>query len=77
MGVKGSTKAERDEARTALRRRRRVEFFVKKMQEARNGRAQLQQACYFAQAVADDELDDEGRRRLATAIAKVVEEAHR
>lgn len=74
--VKGATKEERAAQRAALRRTRRVKFFVEKMAEARNGRAQLQQSCYFAQAVGD-EMDDTGRRRLAARIARVVEEAQR
>lgn len=73
---KGATRAERDAARVTLRRARRERFFVKRMAEARNGRAQLQQSCYFAQAVGD-EMDDMGRRRLAAALARVVEEAQR
>ena len=72
MGVGGKTKEVRDAKRLERTRQRRVAFFLKRMQEARNGRVQLQEACYFAQAVGD-ELPDDDRRRLAAAVARAVE----
>lgn len=71
------TPEERAAKRLEKCRGRRTEFFVKRMREALTGRQQLQQATDYAKAVGDDDLDDQGRRRLAMAVARATEEVKR
>lgn len=75
MAVKG-TFEQRQAARAEQALARQTRFYIDKICGARNGREQVQQATDYAKAVAAD-LDDTGRRRLAAAIAKAVEDTRR
>jgi hypothetical protein len=77
MVVRGTTPQERAAVREENTRARRQGFYVARIRdEAKTARQKLTFACDFAKAVGDD-LDEDGRFRLAGAIAKLAEEANR
>lgn len=70
--VKGKTAEERAVERAAKKRRERREYFADEAKKDSRGRAKVQQACRFAYAVCENELDEQGRAELARQIAATV-----
>lgn len=70
--VKGATAAERAVERAKKKLRGRRLYFAKQAREASGGRAKVQQACRFAQSVAENELDEAGREALASRIVAAI-----